>query len=299
MSAALPRVGLIGLDTSHSTAWVRQLQSLGHSPVIYDEGPVWRTAEVDAYCRAQNLTRAQSLDELIASSAIIAVLTCDWDRHVALAAPCLAAGRTVYIDKPIAGSHADLEQLRRWSDRPLVLGSGHRYHPSLLAWRNRPVDALQIRSAQRGPFYRAIHAVEISQTVAGPGARRVRWIPHEAGPTFQVEHDRVASWTVGWERPERGFVLTRFHAEQSESLQFRPDATMQENLFAEVLRVQRGEAPRISADEAVEAVRILRAAWTSQRRAGAWVACADPDLIEFSGADFAAQYRATDTPGLA
>lgn len=299
MSGSRPRFGISGLDTSHSTAWVRLLQSHGFSITIHDEGAVWSREEVDGYCRAQRLPRVDSLDELAERCDIVAVLACDWDRHIAVAGPLINAGKTVYIDKPVACTDADLDQLVEWPSRQLVLGSGNRYEPQLLAWRGEPVDNLRSSIAQSGRFYRAIHAVETGQTVIGTGARRVRWVDDPRGPTLEVEHEKLSSWIIGWERSERGFEITRAFSDKTDVLRFQPGPFLHQRLLDEILRVFRGGSPLFAANEAAEAIRILRAGWTSRQRDRTWIPCQSDELLTFSGADFSAAYRHTEKARLA
>ena len=55
---------------------------------------------------------------------IAIVHSCNWDLHVSRAAPFVAQGKAVLIDKPIAGRLRDLQQLRTWADAGVRITGG-------------------------------------------------------------------------------------------------------------------------------------------------------------------------------
>ncbi|HWL53212.1 MAG TPA: hypothetical protein VNQ90_12310 [Chthoniobacteraceae bacterium] len=221
-----------------------------------------------------------------------AILTSDWDAHVPLAKPFVRRKKTVYIDKPVACSDDDLAQLLAWEGERLVLGSSNRHAPELLRWRGCPeVRSLLSCVGQPDPFGYGIHAVEIGQTILGPGARRVRALRGgEGGFLFEIDHQSGIPWLVNTQKPAPTFHVL---LETTCETRFIPIAggTWHRLLIEEVFKVRDGGKPRLGAEEMVEAVRILKAAHTSARDARRWVRLDEP-LLSFSGRQYRRAYLA-------
>ncbi|HWL54446.1 MAG TPA: Gfo/Idh/MocA family oxidoreductase [Chthoniobacteraceae bacterium] len=291
MNRPKPVFGFFGLETTHPETWVPPLRERGLPMVAYDEGEVTTPAYQRHFCERYGVALCGSKEEFFERADVVAIMSANFDRHVPVAREALALGKTVFLDKPVAAGDADLAEILTWSGRKVVLGSSNRLDPRLLAWRasSGRVRSLCSSVGSDEPFSYAIHAVEMGQTVLGPGARAVRCV-HETPPvTFQVRHDSGACWFIEIMNPSRIFHVALQSDTARETLVI-PGGTFHGAMIDEVLRVNAGEAPLISPAEAVEAVRILRAGHASRQQGGAWVDLDGP-LAGFSGCEYATQYR--------
>ena len=116
------RVGMIGLDTSHSTAFVKVLNSAGASAdykgytvvAAYPYGS--RTIDSSAKripgytdeVKKLGVTIVDSIDELLKKVDVVLLETNDGRLHREQVIPVLKAGKRVFIDKPMAASLADV-----------------------------------------------------------------------------------------------------------------------------------------------------------------------------------------------
>lgn len=282
-------VGLIGLETAHAAAWQEALAERGVVTVLCAETEKdWPQAFAVA-SRVPGARIVRSKEELASAIDAVAMVGCDWDRRVDLAEFFAPRNVALFVDKPVAGNDLDLTRIASLPHRS-VFGSCNRYHQTLLEWRGRAdIEALEVETSQPPTFYYTIHAVEVGQTVIGRGARRVR--SHIEG--FEVEQIDGRRWTVKTGEPGGGLRVRAWSKKHvGEDLQFRPGGQLQKALVSEFLRVADGGTPIISADEAVEAVQVLRSAYTSEADGGRWVDCTETGLKTFSAAEFARNFRA-------
>ena len=104
------KIGVVDLDTSHPQNWIPIERELGHDVVgVWDGGSVHPPKYVRDFAAEHNIPRVyESLDELAADVDCAIVHGCDWDTHIAKSHPFIEAGKSVLVDKPIAGNLADL-----------------------------------------------------------------------------------------------------------------------------------------------------------------------------------------------
>ena len=115
------RVGIIGLDTSHSIEFTRVLNS-GNAPGIYEgykvraaypkgsldiESSVSRIPDYIEKVKGMGVEIVDSIDDLLTKVDVVLLETNDGRRHLEQAIPVLKAGKTMFIDKPISASLAD------------------------------------------------------------------------------------------------------------------------------------------------------------------------------------------------
>ncbi|CAN5476193.1 hypothetical protein BH09VER1_BH09VER1_26910 [soil metagenome] len=240
-------------------------------------------------CARWPFTKVGSLEEAVHWAEIAAILTCNWDEHVRLAEPFITAGKTVYIDKPIACKERDLWRLLEWKSAKLVLGSSNRYAPELLRWRKCPdIRWLLSSVGQSDPFGYGIHAVEMGQAILGIGARRVRALSSGPPFLFEVEHTSGTNWQIATQKTAPTFQVL---LETSSETCFLPIAGGKFHglLVDEVFRVHEGNSPLFGVDEMVEAIRILKAAHASVEAGNGWISL-EKLLVSFSGEDYQRAY---------
>lgn len=199
------KIGLVNLDTSHPLAWLSLVRALGHEvAAVYDDGCVHAAGYAGDFARRHGIPRVFSDLEKMAEAVDCAFLHgCNWDRHIRMAEPFVRAGRSVLIDKPLAGNLADLEQLRAWIDAGARVtgGSALRFAREITDWRARPVHLRgDVHTVFCGcgvdGFNYGIHAFTMACAILGPGACAVRYLG--AGPQERFE--------ISWNDRRRALV---------------------------------------------------------------------------------------------
>ncbi len=213
------KIGLVDLDTSHPQNWIPIIRDLGHEVVgVWDGGAVHPREYVVRFTRERDIPCIyEDLAEMATQVDCAIIHGCDWDTHVIKARPFVAAGKSVLLDKPVAGSFADLQQIRSWANDGVRItgGSSLRFCREVQEWLMRPVaDRGTPHTALAGcgvdEFNYGIHAYSLLLGMMGPGVRSVRHIG--AGPQrrieLQWEDERIALLTVGTAAGVLPFYIT-------------------------------------------------------------------------------------------
>ena len=116
------RIGLVGLCTSHPECWVpimRDLTAEGRADVeivaAWDSGETRPEGFAETFCRTWNIPHpVANLTDMLPLVDGVIVHTTNWDRHLEQAAPFVAAGKSVYLDKPEAGNTEELARILDW-----------------------------------------------------------------------------------------------------------------------------------------------------------------------------------------
>jgi hypothetical protein len=202
------RIGIVDLDTSHPQNWIPILRELGHEIAgVWDGGAVHPSEYVTKFAEERGLPRVyESLVEMIPDVDGVIIHGCDWDTHIEKARPFVEAGKSVLIDKPVAGNLRDLKQLIVWSQEGARItgGSSLRFCVEAREWLERP-------EAERGSphtalcgcgtdeFNYGIHAYALLSAVMGPGIQSVRHLGEGVQRRLQVtwSDGRMAFMTIG------------------------------------------------------------------------------------------------------
>lgn len=189
-------MGIIGLDTSHSVAFTKELNSTTPSPewlgyqvvAAYPKGSndiessVKRIVGYTDEVRKMGVQIVGSVEELLANVDVVLLETNDGRLHREQALKVFAAGRPVFIDKPLAGSLSDIVFIMAAAEKnkvPLFSASSVRYMNGIAA-----VDKAQVVGADTfSPavlekthpdlFWYGIHGVEALFAVMGTGCQSV------------------------------------------------------------------------------------------------------------------------------
>jgi hypothetical protein len=195
------RVGLIGLDTSHAGAFTQLLNDparpdhipgarvvaavKGGSPDI--EASATRIEKFTAEMRdTWKIELVDSIDDLLRRVDAVIVTSVDGRVHLAQARPVLAAGKPVFIDKPMTASVRDareIARLARETGAPVFSSSSLRFTDDVQSVK-RDARVREVMGAITwGPatlephhpdlFWYGIHAVEMLYTFMGAGCERV------------------------------------------------------------------------------------------------------------------------------
>jgi hypothetical protein len=297
--AALPaahaqniRAGIIGLDTSHVIAFTKTLNAQPQKPEVmgvrmvaaYPQGSkdiessVKRVPEYTEKVQAMGVQIVNSIEELLPLVDVVFLETNDGRPHLEQVRPCLAAGKPVFIDKPIAGSLKDTLTILKEAKAagvPVFSSSSLRFGKDTQAVRAGSIG--RVREAQtHSPaslepnhpdlYWYGIHGVESLFTVMGTGCISVK---RDTTPEGKI---RV---TGTWEGGRKG-VFTEGKGYGGTAIGEKGEAPIGSYdgydplLFAAVHFFRTGIAP-VSAEETLEIYAFMEAADESKRRGGAEV----------------------------
>ncbi len=292
------RVGIIGLDTSHATAFTKMLNDakaesdIAHCRVVaaYPKGSpdiVSSTERVPSYTKevqAQGVEIVDSIEALLAKVDAVLLETNDGRPHLEQVLPVLKAGKPVFIDKPIAGSLTDavaiFEAARKYKV-PMFSSSSLRYSKNAQALRNGKLGKItgcdayspcSLEATHPDLYWYGIHGVETLFTVMGPGCDKVS---RASTPDFDIA---LGVWTDGRLGTFRGirkggggYGGTAFAEKGVEPIGgydgYRP-------LLVEIVKMFRTGVSPISEEETLEIYAFMEAADESKRQGGAPVTLA-------------------------
>jgi len=194
------RVGIIGLDTSHATAFTQILNDpnakddVARCKVVaaYPKGSPdipSSTSRVPSYTeevKKHGVEIVDSIEALVAKVDAVLLETNDGRPHLEQILPVLKAGKPVFIDKPIAGSLTDavaIFEAAKHYKVPVFSSSSLRYSSGAQAIRRgetvgevRGCDAYSpcsLEATHPELFWYGIHGVETLFTVMGEGCESV------------------------------------------------------------------------------------------------------------------------------
>ena len=197
--AAGKRVGIIGLDTSHSTAFAKVLNAAepdaayqGYRVVAaYPQGSkdiessVKRIPEYTEIVKKLGVEIVDSIADLLTKVDVVLLETNDGRRHLEQVLPVLKAGKRVFIDKPIAASLSDAIAIFEASKRykvPLFSASSLRYIKGIEGLDKSTVVGADtfspavLEKTHPDLFWYGVHGVETLFTVMGTGCKSVERI---------------------------------------------------------------------------------------------------------------------------
>lgn len=292
--AADLRIGLIGLDTSHVTAFTKLLND-GADPQHVPGGRVVAgfpggSPDIESsHTRVAGYTRelrekwgvsiVESIPALCAAVDVVMLESVDGRPHLEQARPVIAAGKPLFIDKPMAGSLRDVLEIFRLARAhrvPCFSSSSLRYYPGLVALKQTDVGTVR-GAVSTGPaslephhpdlFWYGIHASEALYAILGTGCESVvrTHTPDTDVVTGLWSGGRVGT-LIGIRNAAAPFRVTLFGTrsvvDQKPGGDYAP-------LVREVMQFfQTGVAP-IPAEETIELFAFMEAADESKRRGGA------------------------------
>ncbi len=193
------RIGLIGLDTSHVIAFTKLLNDPakdyscqvvagypGGSPDV--QASASRVEKYTNQLRDEfGLEIVDSIEELCEKVDGVLLESVDGRPHLEQVGPVIAAKKPVFIDKPMAGSLADVLEIFRLAKEhgvPCWSSSSLRFGPGVLGMRNneavgevRGCDAFSPCSLEEHHpdlYWYGVHGVEILFTIMGTGCQAVQ-----------------------------------------------------------------------------------------------------------------------------
>jgi predicted dehydrogenase len=284
------RAGIIGLDTSHATAFTDILNSDNPSPELagcrivaaYPKGSpdiessVKRVPEYTEAVRKKGVEIVDSIDELLKRVDVVFLETNDGRPHLEQVRPVLKAGKPVFIDKPIAGSLEDavaiFEEARR-ARVPVFSASSLRFGKNSLAVRGGSIGKVQncettspanLEKSHPDLFWYGIHGVESLFTVMGTGCETVERTLSADGKI--VVQGRWSGGRTGLFREGSGYSGTA-KGENGEASVGSYDGY--KPLVEAIVAFFRSGKPPVSEEETLEIYTFMEAADASKRANGA------------------------------
>ena len=169
------KIGIADLDTSHPGRWVPILQEWDSVAVAacWDGGSVRAPGYARQFAAEHNIPEVvPALADMIPLVDVVFVQGCNWDLHVERVRPFVEAGKGVYIDKPLAGNVADLQQLKAWAAQgaDVIGGSSLRCCEEVkrIHAQSQGSDLHTIFASGPNDFFNyGIHVIEMVQGVIG------------------------------------------------------------------------------------------------------------------------------------
>ncbi len=287
------RVGIIGLDTSHCTAFTQILNNPknegdlaglrvvaafpGGSPDVVASAT--RVEKFTDQMRKLDVEIVSSIDELLKKVDVVLIESVDGRPHLEQATAVFKAGKKVFIDKPLAGTLADALRIFELAEQykvPVFSSSSLRYSKSVTGLLNNEKVGKILGAATYGPcelephhpdlFWYGIHGVEALYALMGTGCKSV-----------VRTHSKDADVVTGlWEggrigtfrglRTKGGYGAVAFGANGVET---GTGYSGYQPLLFEIARFfKTGQAP-VRAEETIEMFAFMEAADESKRQGGA------------------------------
>lgn len=286
------RVGIVGLDTSHSLAFTKVLNATDAKPEYagykvvaaypYGSRDIESSAKrIPGYIeevKKLNVEIVDSLADLLKKVDVVLLETNDGRLHKEQALQILQAGKRVFIDKPMAASLADVLAIFDASKKykiPIFSASSLRYTNGIAGIDKSKVlgadtfSPANLEKTHPDLFWYAIHAVEPLFTVMGTGCREVVRV-NTPGTDIVV-----GTWNDGRVGTIRG---TRTGKHNYGGTVFTEDGEINlgpyagyEPLLSKIIKYfETGQVP-VTPEETIEIFAFMEAADESKRRGGAAV----------------------------
>ncbi|MET6998052.1 Gfo/Idh/MocA family protein [Chitinophaga defluvii] len=193
------RVGIIGLDTSHSVEFTKMLNDANADPAYggfkvvaaYPQGSkdipssVKTIPEYTEKVKALGVEITDSIASLLEKVDVVLLETNDGRRHLEQALPVFKSGKRVFIDKPIAASLADTKAIFKAAKQynvPTFSSSALRFIDSIQQVQKGQIGTVNgvdiftpapTEKTHPDLFWYGIHGVEMLFALLGTGCQQV------------------------------------------------------------------------------------------------------------------------------
>jgi hypothetical protein len=290
------RLGMIGLDTSHVTAFTKLLNDKsdpnhvpgarvvaafkgGSSDVESSRTRIDRfTAELQDKWGVEIVS---SIEELCKKVDAVLLESVDGRPHLNQVRPVFAAKKRVFIDKPFAASYADAREigrLSRESGTPFFSSSSLRFANDLQAMKRDEKLGSLLGAFTYGPaptephhpdlFWYGIHAVEMLYTLMGPGCESVTRVTANGADvvTGKWKDGRVGTMR-GIRDGKQDYGAVAFGAKSNLATPTSMKSDYR-NLLVEIVKFFQTGAPPVPAEETLEIMAFMEAADLSKAQGG-------------------------------
>ncbi|WP_010281344.1 Gfo/Idh/MocA family protein [Bacillus timonensis] len=283
------KIGMIGLDTSHATAFTKLLNDSSH-PFYVGGGKVVMAYPVGSpdfdlsYTRIGPITKeveqngvqiVDTIEEVADQCDAVLVESVDGRVHFDQVSKIIEFKKPIFVDKPFCLTSSDAKGIVELSEKyhtPIMSTSALRFAESLtkaLAIKDKGkiigadcFGPMEIVDTQPGYFWYGIHSVEMLYTILGSGAKHVR---SESNQDFDVivsewEDGRIGS--VRGNRKGNGDFGSVIHFEKgSEYVSINSSSKpFYASLLENVLEFFKDGKTRVPLHETIEIIRFIEAA---------------------------------------
>jgi predicted dehydrogenase len=291
------KAGIIGLDTSHVVAFTGLLNGPKDFGVrVVAAYPGGSVDLPESHDRVAGFTKelrdkykveiVDSIADLLKKVDVVLLESVDGRPHLAQVKPVFEARKSVFIDKPVAGSLADAIQiyrLAREENVPCFSASSLRFSAGIAGMRNNPKVGDVLGCDAYGPcplephhpdlFWYGIHGAEALFTIMGTGCESVTRVQTKDAELV------VGTWKDGRIGTLRGL---RDGARDYGAVVFGTKGIAPsggyggyEPLVVEICKFFQTGKPPVSAEETLELFAFMEAADESKRQGGRPVRLAD------------------------
>lgn len=292
------RVGIIGLDTSHSMAFTKGLNdpssALSESgyrvTAAYPYGSTIEisTSRIPGYIKEiqpYGVKIVESIGALLAEVDYVLLETNDGNPRLAQATEVIEAGKPMFIDKPVAASLGNVQKIYSLAERrqvPIFSTSSLRYMSTIQDAINGKIGKIlgadtyspaTLEPHHPDLFWYGIHGVESLIALMGVGCKEIRRMHTEGTDVV------VGNWADGRIGIFRG-TRTGKHTYGGTAYGEKGDLTLgpyngYDTLLSKIITFfDTGKSP-VDANETLEIYRFMAAADLSKARGGANVALSE------------------------
>jgi len=286
------RIGMIGLDTSHVTAFTRLINDPaknygckvvagypGGSPDIPSSAN--RVDKFTEELREKyDVEIVDTIEELCRKVDGVLLESVDGRPHLKQAIPVIKAGKPLFIDKPMAGNLADVLEIFRLAKEnnvPCWSSSSLRYFPAIVEMKQKDeigevlgcnvYSPCSIEEHHPDLYWYGVHGVEMLFTVMGTGCQSVRRVQTESSEfVVGIWNDGRVGTYRGLKTGKSGYGVTIFG---SKGIIEGGKYGGYEPLVVEIIKFfKTGKVP-VPPEETIEIFAFMSAADDSKAKAGA------------------------------
>jgi hypothetical protein len=294
------KVGMIGLDTSHVTAFTKLLNDKsdpnhvpgarvvaafkGGSPDV--ESSRTRIDRFTAELKDKwGVEIVDSIEELCKKVDAVLLESVDGRPHLSQVRPVFAAKKRVFIDKPFTAGYADAREivrLSRESGTPFFSSSSLRFADDLQSIKRDEKLGAMLGAFTFGPaptephhpdlFWYGIHAVEMLYTLMGSGCESVSRVYTDGADVVvgKWKDGRIGTMR-GIRDGKRDYGAVAFGAKANLATP-TPMKHDYRNLLVEIVKFFQTGSPPVPPEETLEMMAFMEAADLSKGKGGAPVA---------------------------
>jgi hypothetical protein len=170
------RVGIDGPDTSHVRLFTEAFAESGSRIVSLLDNSIRRGEVLREFTQQEGLALHDDWHSFADTVNAVLLLGIDWTTHVDRALPYLEQGKRVFVDKPVAGSFADLIRFRELLQRypsQIFGGSALPHHAAFIEFMERfrffaRTDAAEVEIfGAMDSYFMASHSYELASAMLG------------------------------------------------------------------------------------------------------------------------------------
>lgn len=295
LSETQGRVGIIGLDTSHSVAFTKALNVPVPAPQLkgfkvvaaYPKGSsdiessVKRIPEYTEEVKKLGVEIVDSIEELLTKADFVLLETNDGKPHLEQALLVMKAGKPMFIDKPVAASLTDTIAIYDAAKKyrvPVFSSSSLRYMENVQDVVKGKIGSVlgadtfspaTVEKTHPDLFWYGIHGVEILFTVMGTGCKQVvRISTNDTDIVVGTWKDGRIGTFRGTRTGKHDYGGTAYGAKGNLSLgPFKG----YDNLLVQIINFFRTGKLPVTPEETLEIYAFMEAADQSRRHGGASV----------------------------